>query len=176
MKKITKTLKINFFLRTCLAKMVQRMRIFKYRFLGYDIDPTVIIERKVNLDRLYPHGIHIKKNSLIASGVTILSHDHCKRTGKGILSPLLLDTIIGERCFIAVNALILPGVEIGDECIVGAGAVVTKNVDSHCIVVGNPAQVIRRNIHMNERAEILNWNIKEGWFDYHQSKTKMETF
>lgn len=126
MKKITKTLKINLFLRTCLAKTVQRMRIFKYRFLGYDIDRTVIIEKKVNLVQLYPQGIYIKNNSLIASGVTILSHDYCKRTGKGILSPLLLDTTIGERCFIAVNALILPGVEIGDEFIIDTEAVVKK--------------------------------------------------
>lgn len=29
---------------------------------------------------------------------------------------------------------------------------------------------------MSERAEILNRNIKEGWFDYYQSKIKMETF
>jgi len=82
-----------------------------------------------------------------------------------VLNPLLLDTFIGSRCFIAVNSTILPGVIIGDEVIVGAGAVVTKNVPSNCIVAGNPAVIIRKNIKMNERAEVVNWSIEKGWFD-----------
>ncbi len=121
---------------------------------GLDIHPTVILERKLHLDRLYPEGVHIDENSLIASGVTILSHDHCKRVNG---YPLLSDTYIGKRCFIAVNATILPGVRIGDEVIVGAGSVVSKNVPSNVIVAGNPARIIRENIHMNDSAELINW-------------------
>jgi len=118
------------------------------------IHPTVILERKLHLDRLYPAGVHIDEHCLIASGVTILSHDHCKRVND---QPLLMDTYIGKRCFIAVNATILPGVHIGDEVIVGAGSVVTKNVPSNAIVAGNPARIIRENIRMNEKAELTNW-------------------
>ncbi|MRS04755.1 acyltransferase [bacterium] len=121
---------------------------------GYDIHQSVILERKLHLDRLYPGGIHIEEHSLIASGVTILSHDHCKRVDG---QPLLSDTYIGKRCFIAVNATILPGVQIGDEVIVGAGSVVSRNVPSNVIVAGNPARIIRENISMNERAELVNW-------------------
>jgi len=124
------------------------------RIRGFDIHPTVILERKLHLDRLYPAGVHIGAHSLIASGVTILSHDHCKRVDS---QPLLIDTYIGRRCFIAVNATILPGVHVGDEVIVGAGAVVTKNVPSNVIVAGNPAKIIRENIRMNDRAELINW-------------------
>ena len=56
-----------------------------------------------------------------------------------------------------MNATILPGVHIGDEVIVGAGSVVTKNVPSNVIVAGNPARIIRENIHMNEKAELTSW-------------------
>ena len=70
---------------------------------------------------------------------------------------MLLDTYIGRKCFIAVNATILPGVHIGNEVIVGAGSVVTRNVPSNVIVAGNPAKIIRENIQMNERAELTNW-------------------
>jgi acetyltransferase-like isoleucine patch superfamily enzyme len=41
------------------------------------------------------------------------------------------------------GAILLPGVEIGEEAFVGAGAVVTKNVEPRMIVVGNPARVMR---------------------------------
>lgn len=149
-----KGLYLKFRIRTFVAGIVQSLRVRMARTGGFDIHPTVILERKLHLDRLYPAGVHIDAHSLIASGVTILSHDHCKRVDG---QPLLIDTYIGKRCFIAVNATILPGVHIGDEVIVGAGAVVTKNVPSNVIVAGNPARIIRENIRMNERAELINW-------------------
>jgi maltose O-acetyltransferase len=50
---------------------------------------------------------------------------------------------IGNKVFIGQRAMILPGVTIGDETIIGAGAVVTKDVPSRTIVAGNPATVVR---------------------------------
>ena len=150
----------KFTLRSFIAGKIQFLRNLKYRFKGYDIHPSVILERKIHLDRLYPKGVHIGANCLIASGSTILSHDHCKRVDN---QPLLLDTHIGRNCFVAVNSTILPGITIGDEVIVGAGSVVTKDVPSNVIVAGNPAKIIRENIRMNEKAELLNWTKENGW-------------
>jgi acetyltransferase-like isoleucine patch superfamily enzyme len=152
--------KFKFAVRSFLARIIQYMRYLYYRYKGLDVHPTVIFERNLNIDRLYPKGIHIEENTLIASGVTILSHDHCKRVNN---QPLLLDTYIGKRCFVAVGATILPGVHIGDEVIVGAGAVVTKDVPSNVVVAGNPAKIIRENIRMNSRAELINWDSEKGW-------------
>ncbi len=154
--------KLKFALRSFIARIVQYFRYLRYRLKGLDIHPSVIMERKLNIDRLYPAGIHIGENCLIASGVTILSHDHCKRVDN---QPLLLGTYIGKRCFIAVGATILPGVRIGDEVIVGAGSVVTKDVPSNVIVAGNPARIIRTNIRMNDKAELINWDQKKGWIN-----------
>lgn len=156
-----KTLHLKFAVRTFLAKKIQFVRNLNYRLRGYDVHPSVIFERQLHLDRLYPGGIHIKENCLIASGVTILCHDHCKRVNN---QPLLVDTYIGRNCFIAVGATILPGVKIGDEVIVGAGAVVTKEVPANCIVAGNPAKIIREKIRMNAAAELMNWSQEKGWF------------
>lgn len=75
----------------------------------------------------------------------------------------MTNTYIGDRCFIAMNAIIMPGVKIGRECIVGAGSVVTKDVPDHCIVAGNPAKIIRTGIRMSNRAEIINWNNVDGF-------------
>jgi len=152
----------KFAIRLFFARKIQFIRNLNYRLRGYDVHPTVIFERKLSLDRLYPQGIHIKENCLIASGVTILSHDHCKRVNN---QPLLADIFIGKNCFIAVGATLMPGITIGDEVIIGAGAVVTKNVPSNVIVAGNPAKIIRENIRMNEKAEITNWNSELGWID-----------
>ena len=152
----------KFAMRSYVATKIQFLRNLYYRLKGYDVHSTVIFERNLNLDRLYPGGIHIQEHCLIASGVTILSHDHCKRVNN---QPLLADIYIGKNCFIAVGATLMPGITIGDEVIVGAGAVVTKNVPSHVIVAGNPAKIIRENIRMNEKAEITNWNSEFGWID-----------
>jgi maltose O-acetyltransferase len=53
---------------------------------------------------------------------------------------------IGKRCFIGGGSVILPGVTIGNEVIVGAGAVVFDDVPDRCIVAGNPARIVRRDI------------------------------
>jgi len=149
-EKLTPKLKF----RKALATIVQRIRNYYYRSQGYNFHPSVILERNLNLDRINQKGIHVGKNTLIASHVTILSHDHVKRVNG---MPLMVDTIIGENCLIGISALIMPGIKIGDQVIVGAGAVVTKDVPSNCIVGGNPAKVIKTGIVMNERAEWENW-------------------
>lgn len=51
---------------------------------------------------------------------------------------------IGRYCWIGMNAVILPGVELGDHTIVGAGAVVTKSFpEGYCVIAGNPAKIIK---------------------------------
>lgn len=144
----------KFAFRSFIAKRIQILRYLIYRARGLDLHPTVIMERQLNIDRLYPSGIHIGKNTLISSQVTILSHDHCKRVNN---LPLFADVYIGENCFIAVGSTIMPGVTIGDQVIVGAGSVVTKDVPSNTIVAGIPAKIIKTEIVMNERAEWENW-------------------
>jgi nucleoside-diphosphate-sugar epimerase len=55
---------------------------------------------------------------------------------------------IGGRCFIGGGSMILPGVTVGDEVIVAAGAVVTRDVPPRSIVAGNPARIIRSDIEV----------------------------
>jgi maltose O-acetyltransferase len=51
---------------------------------------------------------------------------------------------IADGVWIGGGALVLPGVSIGEDAVVGAGAVVTRDVEARTVVVGNPARVIRR--------------------------------
>lgn len=51
---------------------------------------------------------------------------------------------IGRYCWLGMNSVILPNVELGDFTIVGAGSVVTKSFpDGFCVIAGNPAKVIK---------------------------------
>jgi acetyltransferase-like isoleucine patch superfamily enzyme len=116
---------------------------------GYDVHITSKLERNLNLDRLYPRGIHIGRNTIVASRVTILCHYLVPEKDIEYFHSRITDTYVGNFCLIGVGATIMSGVRIGDEVVVGAGAVVTKDVPSNSIVVGNPAKIVRSNIIMD---------------------------
>jgi acetyltransferase-like isoleucine patch superfamily enzyme len=51
--------------------------------------------------------------------------------------------VLKKGCWIGANAIILPGVIIGENSVVGAGSVVTKSIPDKVVAVGNPARVIK---------------------------------
>ncbi|MEZ8129476.1 DapH/DapD/GlmU-related protein [Enterovibrio norvegicus] len=67
---------------------------------------------------------------------------------------------IGHDVWIGHGVIILPGVTVGDGAIIGAGSVVTKDVKSYTIAVGNPAKTLRprfENMDTARKLEILCW-------------------
>jgi acetyltransferase-like isoleucine patch superfamily enzyme len=115
---------------------------------------NVKISYKARLDKsINPKGIIVGNNTWILAYATILAHDYCRgsnRIGKRF------NTYIGENCVIGINSIILPGVKIGNEVIVGSGSVVTKNVPDNCIVAGNPARIVKEDIHIDNNGQIIN--------------------
>lgn len=70
------------------------------------------------------------------------------------------EVIIGNRVWIAYRAIILPGITIGDGAVIGAGAVVTKNIEPYAIVAGNPARKIgERNKDLRYELSYAPWLI-----------------
>ncbi len=126
-------------LRNIIRLIVISIRFFIFkRLYGMDISSSARISFGAKLDKTNPRGIHIGDESYVASGAIIFSHDFSRGLRK--------DTYIGKRCFIASNAIIMCGVKIGDEVVIGSGAIVTKDIPSNCIAVGNPARIIKENI------------------------------
>ena len=51
---------------------------------------------------------------------------------------------VGNNVWIGGNVIVLPGVTIGDNTVIGAGSVVTKDIPSNVVAVGNPCRVIKQ--------------------------------
>jgi virginiamycin A acetyltransferase len=76
------------------------------------------------------------------------------------------DIIIGNDVWIGFEAIIMPGVKIGDGAVVSSRAVVTKNVLPYRIVRGNPARVIRKRF----KQKVINDLLKIKWWDWSYKK------
>lgn len=50
---------------------------------------------------------------------------------------------IGKNCWLGAGVIVLPGITIGDNTVIGAGSVVTKDIPSGVVAVGNPCRVLR---------------------------------
>ena len=84
------------------------------------------------------------KNVFIGPNCVITTAGHPldkEQRGKGL--EFAYPITIKDDVWIGANVTILPGVTIGDETVIGAGSVVTKNIPSGVIAVGNPCKVIR---------------------------------
>lgn len=75
--------------------------------------------------------------------------------------PLKGDTVIGNDVWIGQNAVILPGVHIGDGAIIGANSVVGGDVPPYAIVAGNPAKEIRKRFD----DELIRLMLDFKWWD-----------
>lgn len=86
------------------------------------------------------NGIIIGAGTIFAPGCKVISANHDQMD----LDKHLKDEpiVIGEYCWIGTNAVLLPGVTLGNNCVVGAGAVVTKSFPERSVLVGVPARRI----------------------------------
>ena len=78
------------------------------------------------------------------------------------------DIVIGNDVWIGYEAVIMPGVTIGDGAIVGTRAVVTKNVPPYTIVGGVPAKPIRKRFS----DEVISQLLEIKWWDWSDDKIK----
>jgi len=125
------------------------MKVFVKRLLVlFGFREEKVIEYKIGnvkynnslIDSLVPEFVEIGDNFISAPGSIILAHD----------ASLLIryreyrieKTVIGNNVFLGANSVVLAGVKIGDGAIIGAGSVVTKDVESNAVVAGNPAKKI----------------------------------
>ena len=94
-------------------------------------------------------GVTIGERTLIGYRAQIISANHRipEKRGKIFRAGHEKDFVrIGRDAWIGANAIILPGVEVGEGSVVAAGSVVTKSVEAFSIVAGCPARVIKKRV------------------------------
>lgn len=85
-------------------------------------------------------GITIEDDVLIAANVQLISNNHDLEQRNIITCKPVR---ICRKAWIGAGSTILPGVTVGENAVVGAGSVVTRDVEPNTIVAGNPARLIR---------------------------------
>jgi acetyltransferase-like isoleucine patch superfamily enzyme len=94
-------------------------------------------------------GVEIENEAFIGHGVMFTNDKYPRSVDKNGIAITASDTkviptLIRRRAAIGSNSTILCGVTVGVGAIVGAGSVVTRNVESYTIVSGNPARLLRK--------------------------------
>ena len=123
-------------IRHQLVRLSSWFRVKYYRFMGVKIGKGCFISLHAQVD-VRRGKISIGNNVHIARGSCILSHAGFRPIKEGE------ETTIEDGVRIFVNCVIFPGVRVGKNSIIGAGAVVMKDVPPNVVVLGNPARIIQ---------------------------------
>lgn len=110
---------------------------------GSSVDNDVMIGARVRIQSgcyITAHST-IEDDVFVAPGVTLTNDDTMGRHAPGLQ---LRGATLRRACRVGGGAVLVPGVEVGEEAFVAAGAVVTRDVPARAVVMGVPAREVRR--------------------------------
>lgn len=94
-----------------------------------------------NVDMMSSGGIIIGDNVMIAAGTKIVTNNHDYSDHRTLLTK---PVVLKDNCWLGASCVILPGVTVGENSVVAAGAVVTGDVPPDTVVAGVPAKEIKK--------------------------------
>lgn len=118
------------------------LRTLFHRLRGSRIGKHVHISPFVFMDDAFPELVTIEDWVQIAFGVKIVTHDASYRVIFKDVPARMAPVRIKKNAMIGTGAIILPGVTIGEQAIIGAGAVVSEDIPSRVIALGIPAKPV----------------------------------
>lgn len=97
-----------------------------------------------NLTLVDDTHIYIGNYVMIGPNVTIATAGHpIEPELRKKVAQFNISVHIGDNVWIGANSVVLPGVTIGENSVIGAGSIVTKDIPSNVVAVGNPCRVLR---------------------------------
>lgn len=121
-------------------------RVLLYRWMGIRIAHDVYVGFHVEFDTNYPELIEIGNHVTISHRCIIASHmaTNVATPLQKIYPPAAAPVRIRDGAWICTGAIVLPGVTIGENAVVAAGAVVTRDVPANTLVAGVPARPVKK--------------------------------
>ena len=111
---------------------------------GYNIEVGENFFANYNLTVLDVAKVRIGDNAQIAPNVSIYTAGHpIHPDSRNSGYEYGIEVSIGDNVWIGGNAVIMPGVTIGNNAVIGAGSVVTRDIPDNVIAAGNPCRIIR---------------------------------
>lgn len=113
-------------------------------FGGHFVHFGKCVYANYNLTLVDDTHIYVGDDTMLGPNVTIATaghpiHPDLRSRGLQYNIPVR----IGRNCWLGAGVMVMPGVTIGDNVVIGAGSVVTKDIPSNVVAVGNPCRILR---------------------------------
>ena len=121
-----------------------------------------------NLTLVDDTHIYVGDYTMFGPNVTVATAGHpidpeLRRKGYQYNAPVR----IGKNCWLGAGVIVLPGVTVGDNVVIGAGSVVTKDIPSNVVAVGNPCRVLRPVGQKDRQVYFKDRQIPDSLWDSH---------
>lgn len=166
-------------LRELCANRSNASKLAYLRKKGCHVGKNVRLNCGIKAFDTEPYLITLGDNVLVAGGVHFITHDG----GIFVLHnlnkvPRTMDKLVpiwvGSNVYIGMGACVMPGVRIGDNCIIGAGAIVTRDIPDNSVAAGIPARVVETveeyYVHTANKGNLyetigMEWNKKRQFYE-----------
>lgn len=120
------------------------------RLRGVQIGKNCHFSPYVQLDLIYPHLVKIGNNVTFGSNVAVFAHNNPAANlflKKGEYPRKVAEVNIKSGAVLFPGSIVTAGVTIGENSIISVGSVITQDIPDYCVVVGNPARIIKKIDH-----------------------------